>query len=384
MRIMRFADIPGQQKIKEELITSVKNNKLSHSIMLVGNEGYGALPLALALASYINCENKGERDSCGECPSCRKSDKMIHPDIHFTFSTYSDSGGKQFLSEKFIPQWRSAIETNPYMTDLDWLTFINSGNKQGNIYIADCHQIIKNLSLTTYESGAKIQIIWQAQNLGNNANSLLKIIEEPSPKTYFIFIAPSTDKILSTILSRTRVYSLPPFNPEDIEAELRKRSEDETFIKEIALRANGDMNEALKQLGNIADNDNMMEKLRNWFLESYFMKRVELYKTIGNFSEMSREQAKEFLNYALRIIRESIVHQYDDKKLSHFSHKESEFLQKFGSLIKGKNVYQMVEDINQAMYHIERNANIKFVFFHLSLQFYKLFGEGQKSERKEK
>ena len=86
---MLFKDIPGQEAIKHNLIETVKNSRISHAQLMFGPEGCGKLPLAIAYAQYVNCENKQEHDSCGICNSCNKFNKLIHPDLHFIFPNNS-------------------------------------------------------------------------------------------------------------------------------------------------------------------------------------------------------------------------------------------------------------------------------------------------------
>jgi len=70
---MKFADIYGLQNIKEQLINSVQRNHVAHAQLFSGIEGAAVLPLALAYATYLNCENPGDTDSCGTCSSCSKN-----------------------------------------------------------------------------------------------------------------------------------------------------------------------------------------------------------------------------------------------------------------------------------------------------------------------
>jgi len=86
---MKFAEVLGQQEIKERLIRTVKEERISHAQLFFGPSGVGKLPLAIAYAQYISCENKGEADSCGTCPSCVKFEKLVHPDLHFVFPVFT-------------------------------------------------------------------------------------------------------------------------------------------------------------------------------------------------------------------------------------------------------------------------------------------------------
>src|SRR3972149_6486778 len=82
---MQFKDVIGLSEIKQNLITSVKENRIAHSQLFMGGEGCGNLALARAYVQYIFCKSKTENDSCGSCSTCAKIAKLIHPDLHFSF-----------------------------------------------------------------------------------------------------------------------------------------------------------------------------------------------------------------------------------------------------------------------------------------------------------
>ena len=78
---MLFKDVIGQEEAKQRLIAEVKEGRIPHAQLICGPEGTGKLPLAIAYARYICCENRGEQDACGICPTCVKFNKLIHPDL---------------------------------------------------------------------------------------------------------------------------------------------------------------------------------------------------------------------------------------------------------------------------------------------------------------
>src|SRR3569623_1561269 len=99
---MKFKEVISDTQVKDRLKDLVQKNRLSHALLFLGREGSGALPLAIAFAQYILCEkvhpqskNKstslfGEgvetdettwEDSCGQCSSCLKINRLIHPDL---------------------------------------------------------------------------------------------------------------------------------------------------------------------------------------------------------------------------------------------------------------------------------------------------------------
>ena len=81
---MQFSEVVGQALVKQRLLQGFVAGRIPHAQLFLGAEGSGALPLALAYAQYLLCENKTAEDSCGDCGNCRKSQQWSHPDIHFS------------------------------------------------------------------------------------------------------------------------------------------------------------------------------------------------------------------------------------------------------------------------------------------------------------
>ena len=194
---MAFSNIIGQEKVKQMLHQMVHGDRLPHALLFLGPSGSGKLALALALAQYLLCENRQDSDSCGQCPSCSKSQRFIHPDLHFSFP----SVGTNVTSDSFLPQWRKWMEENPYLTVNEWLQSIGAENRQGNINKEECAAIIRKLSLKIFEGSHKILVMWLPEYLGKEGNRLLKLIEEPPEDTIFILVAENQELILNTILS---------------------------------------------------------------------------------------------------------------------------------------------------------------------------------------
>jgi DNA polymerase-3 subunit delta' len=224
---MLFSEVIGQQEIKAKLRNLIKFNRLSHALLLHAPEGAGGLPLALAFAQFLVCEqvpgkddhNNFPAESCNECPSCKKAAGLVHPDIHYSYPVVTKKQGEKPVSTDYISEWREFISQFPYGTIFDWLQFIQAENKQGNISANECNEINRKLSLKSFESGYKILIMWMPEYLGNEGNKLLKLIEEPPPDTLFILVTENDAHILPTILSRVQIIRLPrPSVPEIQEA----------------------------------------------------------------------------------------------------------------------------------------------------------------------
>ena len=214
---MNFSQIPGQKEIIARLIRSVKEERVSHAQLFSGPEGCGTLALALAYARYISCENRTENDSCGTCKSCVKYEKMIHPDLHFVFPVIKDKKATEPVSDSYIEEWREFVKKSPYFTINNWLDSIEVGNAQGMIFASEASEIIKKLSLKTFESDFKIMIIWLPEKMHQaTANKLLKMIEEPPEKTLFLLVSDEPDKVIPTILSRCQLIKIPHSQNNDI------------------------------------------------------------------------------------------------------------------------------------------------------------------------
>src|SRR5690554_3238836 len=148
---MLFKDIVGQKELKSSLIQLVNKGRISHAQLFLGKMGYGGLPLAIAYAQFISCENKGTEDSCGSCSSCLKFNKLSHPDLHFSFPFNKNDSIKESLdnisSDNFIARWRSAVLENPYLSIDNWHSVIGIDQKQSVITVNESKSIAKKLSL---------------------------------------------------------------------------------------------------------------------------------------------------------------------------------------------------------------------------------------------
>ncbi len=214
---MKFSEIIGQKLIIDKLIRSVEEEKVSHAQLFAGPEGSGKLALAIAFAQYISCENRSDGDSCGICPSCIKYAKLAHPDLHFVYPVFKKGSQKEPVSTDFIVQWRELVLDTPYFNLNTWLNILGVENEQGLIYASEASEIIKKLSLKTYESDYKSMIIWLPEKMHTaTANKLLKLIEEPPEKTLFLLVSEEADLILPTIMSRCQFVRVPAINREDL------------------------------------------------------------------------------------------------------------------------------------------------------------------------
>lgn len=368
---MQFKNIHGHEGIKSNLVNSVKTNRISHAQLFLGPEGNGGLALALAYAQYINCHDKNESDSCGECASCRKIAKLIHPDLHFSFPFFAKN--KNETSSTYLEEWRKALLENPYMDLGTWRSYLAADNKQANINIAEAHSIIKKLSLKAFEAEYKTLILWLPEYLDQEGNALLKLIEEPPAKTLFLLVAENSERILNTILSRTQLIKIPAYSPLEINSFLVSNlSVEETKSNEISLIADGNMQKALVAL------DEKEDSFFNTFIE--WMRHVVtdsgqkfIQQTEETFPRLGRENQKSFLIYALHLLRQAVLVKQNLAQLVHLGSEEQSFVEKFANSYSLQQMESAITLLEQAHYNIERNANAKILFLDLSLQLVLIF-----------
>src|SRR5690242_7826008 len=121
---MLFSNVIGQEDIRQQLIKSAEQHRLAHANIILAPEGTGGLPIGLAFAQYLVCENKQPDGACGTCNSCLKAGKYIHPDIHFSYPVIPRKPGDKPVSSDYAAEWREFIEAHPYGNAYDWLQFI--------------------------------------------------------------------------------------------------------------------------------------------------------------------------------------------------------------------------------------------------------------------
>lgn len=364
---MLFNDIVGQPQVKQLLLRSLNADRLPHAQLFLGPPGCGKLALALAYAQRVLCQNPGDTDACGICPACSKASKMIHPDLHYSYPTI----GAKNTANDFLEQWRQTVLENPYQDITQWLQAIGAENKQGNINKDECLNIIRKLSLKSFEGTHKILILWLPEYLGKEGNRLLKLIEEPPENTLFLLIAENQELILNTILSRCQVVKVRALQEEEIiEGLARAGVADREKALSIARLADGNFNEAL-HLQEHAENDNATLFLK-WLRICWKGDGVAMVKWVEKFAGIGREKQKHFLQYALHFLREYTILRMTGKEDIRLLATELETAKRMTKVLHLEQIDQMTQLFNDCSYYIERNANPKILFLDTSIRIHKI------------
>ena len=371
---MFFKEVIGQSATKQRLIQSVKEERVSHAQLFAGPEGTGKLALSIAYAQYVACTNRQENDSCGECPSCKKYRKLIHPDLHFVFPVIKTKKFDKPVSDNFLDEWRVMIDRNPYFNIDQWFDQIGVENAQGLIYAHQSEEIIRKLNLKSYESEYKVMIIWLPEKMHVAcANKLLKMIEEPPVKTLFILITENEEDIISTIRSRCQLIIIPPIDSVSLEKGISQLPEAEgQDIRNIVHLARGNYGKAIELLQPDDQTIFNLERFKELMRFSYGRKFGDLFKWVDQVSGIGREKQKSLLNYFLIILRENFIYNLKNQNLSFMSDQEEEFSKRFSPFINERNIVELTEVFETAFTHIGMNGNPRIIFTDVSFKVVKL------------
>ncbi len=373
---MTFDEIIGQEHIKKHLIASAENGRIPHAQLFVGKEGSGTLSMAIAYAQHLLCSFSSDANACHI-----KCNKLQHPDLHFAFPvTTNDKIKKHPTSNLFLEEWRSFIENTPYGSLYDWLKHIGVENKQGQIGVDEAEDIVKKLSLKSYEGGFKVMIIWMAEKMNIAAsNKLLKLIEEPPSKTIFLLVTEDEGQIINTIKSRCQALHFPSLSENNIIDYLLKNEDVEhQEANRIAQQSEGNLNKAIHFLHNDANDLIFEEWFITWIRSAFKAKgNAAVIQDLIQWSEAiarsGRETQKQFLQYCLQFFRQALLLNYGAPDLVYLVPQTANFkLEKFAPFVHSGNILTIEKEVNEAQYHIERNGNAKIILLDLSIKLTRL------------
>jgi DNA polymerase III subunit delta' len=371
---MRFQDIPGLESTKKILVDAVKSNHSAHAQLFVGGEGALNLPMALAYASYLHCENKSD-DACGTCAACSKNAKFIHPDTHFVFPLSNVKGDKdeERFKAEITKSWRAFLIETPYGNLDDWTNYYGGEDKQALISREESREIIKTLSLKPFESKNKVMIIWQPELMHPSAaNGILKILEEPPPHTFFILVTNAADKLLPTIISRTQIVTVPLLNDDELAGYLQQKTQHhESRIEKVVQMADGNINLAFKLLEN--EEDNNAQRFTEWMRACFKRNYGSLVTMAEDYHALDKLSQKNLITYSIGMMRETLLHRSGATTMNRTRGDELKFVQDFSKVMNLEKIEHSFKLMNDATYHLERNGSAKMIFLDLSLKISKTF-----------
>ncbi|MCH7411295.1 hypothetical protein MM239_18010 [Belliella sp. DSM 111904] len=368
---MQFSSIPGLDEVKERIINAVKSNHLAHALLFHGPEGSANLQMALALSTYLHCQNPSETDACGICPSCQKMAKLVHPDMNFVMPAPGDEKEDDDKKKKvdFVASFRDFAIHQPYGNISDWIYFNEIDKKQLNISKGSARNIMRTISLKSFEGGYKIMMIWGVEYMNTAAaNALLKVLEEPPEKTLFLLLTSQPEQLLTTILSRTQKVMVRAFSDQEIKDHLVSEGmSSREAAEQIAPLADGSMREAYRMIDQVQDENTL--QIRDWYRDCFSLSISKLISRADDFSKKDKEAQKSFLLTGLNVLREVMLSKSQLIALMRSGAEERDFIEKLGiHVLDADKIADMYTQLNTSHYHLERNASAKILFTDLSFQ----------------
>ena len=364
---MRFEEIPGLLALKKTLVLSHQRNHLAHAQLFSGQEGGAALPLAIAYATYLLCENKEAADACGSCPTCQKMAKHIHPDVHYFFPSAKPEkeDGKQ--QSRVNEVWRELIIEQPYAALGDLISALDTESKQNQISKAEAKKIVQTVSMKSFEGGLKILIIWYPEKMnGAAANAILKVLEEPPENTLYLMVTYHYEDLLTTIISRLQLVTIPSFSEAELTGYLVKN---QGATAEEAIKAyrfsNGSLPNAVADLkeGNEDELHWFIDWMRNCIGAKYdFLSRIS-----EQFKQISRAKQQIKMRWALEMIRNAILVKGAEDLISSQG-AERVFILKFSNAINLQGLELIYKDLSETLYYLERHAHPQMAQLALSIR----------------
>ena len=296
-----------------------------------------------------------------------------HPDLHFAYPVIRPAGTSaehKMVSDDFAKAWREMISESAYFSMDEWLDRMDAANQQAIIGAGESDELIRKLSLKSYQGGYKVCVVWLPERMNQEcANKLLKLLEEPPLQTVFVMVCEEPDRIIETIRSRVQRIDVPRLSAEDIrQALVERRGLEPEDARRTARLADGNWLKAMETLNAGNENRQFLDLFIMLMRLAYMRNIKDLKKWSEAVAGHGRERQRRMLSYFMGMIRENFMYNFRQPELNYMTQEEERFSKNFARFINEANVVEMTELLEKARRDIGQNANAKIVFFDLALQ----------------
>jgi DNA polymerase III subunit delta' len=268
-----------------------------------------------------------------------------------------------------MKDWRSFLIEQPFGDLGDWINVYGGEDKQPLISREEGREIIKTLSLKSFESPYKVMIIWQPELMHSSAaNGILKILEEPPANTFFLLVSNAAEKLLPTVLSRTQMVQVPLLTDDEVNEYLTVKhpSLSEARKQEIIQLADGNLNLAIKLID--SEEDHYQSRFEEWMRSCFKRDYAKLVNYSEEFHESDKLSQRNLFQYALSMMRETLLQFSGASVIGRVKSSEANFVQNFSKVMSVNKLEKINMLISEASYHLERNGSAKMIFLDLSVQ----------------
>ncbi len=348
-----FSRVLGQEKVKKLLSQAILRGRVSKAYLFYGPEGSGKDAMAIELAKALNCQSPTVRP-CQTCAACRQIASLNYPDLHFIFAA-----PKSIKEEDYVKHLARLME-NPYQD--------SAYSSTATISIERIRELKRAAALKRHQRGYQVTIISQADRMTPEAaNSLLKLLEEPPPRSVLILTTSRLERLFPTIISRCQVVQFAPLQPEEIREALPQFGASESQAEVVSRLAMGNFRKARE----ILHED--FETLRKEALELLRVSRSADELTQLSFVEelggrKDRGKTKELLLLALLWLRDAqlFASAQDRESVREFLYNADkiEEIRDLVQLFQGINLEKTIAETENSIDLIEKNVYINLVLIH--------------------
>jgi DNA polymerase-3 subunit delta' len=358
---MAWQSILDQERVVETLKRALAQERVAHAYLFHGPDGVGKRAVALEMARALQCTEQTEA-ACGECRACRKTGRMVHPDVHVLFP-YPKGTDEADVAERI-----QRLGDNPYAA-VDFVRRpslsdpTETSNKQVMYHIDRVQDdLLRPMSFRPGEGQYKVAVVTDVEHMNETAaNSFLKLLEEPPPQTVFLLTTSRPEQLLPTIVSRCQRLRFDPLLPESIETALVEREDvDPDAAAMLARMADGSYSHAL----DLAQNEALMagrELVLDYFRAAYTQKVESLTACVQEISNQGRERAKSVLRLMLRWVRDLTLYRTMGEEAPLVNVDQREAVARFCRNLPDADLEGMVTLVEEAIHLTERNVRLPLV-----------------------
>lgn len=368
--VPQFHQLLGQEELVQHFATLKKEERLSHALLLVGEDGGEALPLALALVRQVLCEETDEQGlPCGHCQSCRMVDALEHPDLTLVYPVVRVDD--QTTSLDYFNSFKELVATHKRFTESEWRDMQDAKNKQLQIMVAEAERLIKVTSLRSFKSKHQVILVWMPEKFRTEtANKLLKLLEEPPEGVLFIMVSHQPQKLLPTILSRLQRVTVPSIpEPVLIDYLINEEGISEEKAVEYGHLAQGNLYKALSFASGESSELQEMKKALELLVLPLKRDPILFMERSKEIASLNRPDVLSLLNAIPPMLREIMALKYGNAEVVYLPKEFAPYCEKVAERLNAHNIQALMDDITAARNEIRQNANIKMVFFDLFLNF---------------
>ncbi len=329
---MSFRDVAGQLHAIEFFRRAIRSERLAHAYILVGPAGVGKRPFARALAQYVFCADRTD-DACDRCRSCRLIASDQFPDVHW----YRREEGRQQLRVKVIEEFQRVVNLKPL------------------------------------EADRKVFVIEDADKLNpSSANRLLKILEEPPPRSLLLLLALDVRDFLPTILSRCHVIRLCPLGVDELTRRLEHEADcspqQAQYLSHFTMGSPG-LAAGLAASDFFQERDRLIDMMIAMGTDGHFAAGEEMFKHAGGSGKTAQERREvllTFLDVIALFYRDVLAATLAGGDAPLINEDRAEEVRALASRLSSERAREILASIQEARRALLLNANQKLLLENLT------------------